>query len=410
MIRHRNSLAFIFVVILIATVLVSCSNGGSTTGSTTGRSTTGTLELSLIDSTNPYKALYITINEVRVHHDGNGWITLSNLDMDLPKTVNLLELVNGAMVYLGSTDLATGHYSQMRLILEDNEKAPQSGELNILDNLHPYFNYLIDAYNDEIPLKVPSGGNTGIKLVNGFNIEAQGSTELVLDFDALKSVVQAGKSGKWLLKPTIKVVETVTNTVSGKVTEAADSLVELEGAMVSAQKNDASSVSFDKADWVTVVAGTESDQFGDYFMYLPLLAATENPYNIVVTMAGYETACQQLPSNKPMAHTADFALTALAEGSTGTLQASVLGLVSEDDSALFSIRQYYNGCGDIEVARFSVVNTPSGQDLIYSDPITLPTGIYQVVISAEGQPTQEENLVVEDGQDYLLDIDFMNTD
>ncbi|MBN2321022.1 MAG: DUF4382 domain-containing protein [Acidobacteria bacterium] len=400
MLRHRNSLVFACAIILMMLPLVSCSNGGYTEGPSTG-----TLELSLIDSPNPYHAIYITINEIRVHHDVDGWETLSNLDLDLPQTVNLLELVNGAMAYLGSTELTAGHYSQMRLILEDSEEAPQSADLNILGNPHPYFNYLIDAWDNEISLKVPSGGNSGIKLVNGFDIEAESATELILDFDALKSVVQAGNSGKWLLKPTIKVIETVTNKVSGKITDAADAM-EIEAAMVTAQKNDEEPVLPDEADRVTVAAGTESDEFGDYFMYLPLLAATEDPYNIVVTMTGYAAACQQLPSNETMAYTADFALTALTAEETGTLSASVEGLADENDSALFSIRQNHIDCGVIEVASFSVVNTmPSEQNLIYSDPIVLPTGIYQIVVSADGQPTQVVDLEVED-DDYEIDVAF----
>lgn len=401
MIRQRKSLGLACIVILTTLSVFSCGSGG-----TTNTASTGTLGLSLIDSPNPYKAIYVTINEVRVHHETDGWIILSELDLNLPQIINLLELVNGAMAYLGSTELAAGHYSQMRLILEASDDTPQFLDLNLLGNTHPYFNYLIDSDDNEIPLKVPSGGNTGIKLVNGFDIEVQSATELVLDFDALKSVVQAGNSGKWLLKPTIKVVETVTNTVSGTVTDEEDSL-EIEGATVTAQKYDDEPVLPDEADRVVVAGGTESDEFGDYFMYLPLLADTEDPYNIVVTMAGYETACQQLLSNESMAHTADFALTALEEGVTGTLSASVEGLAAAEDSALFSVRQNYDGCGIIEVASFSVVNTmPSDPSLIYSDPITLPAGEYQVVISAEGQLTEVNDLTIQAGYDSVIDISY----
>jgi hypothetical protein len=228
---------------------------------------------------------------------------------------------------------------------------------------------------------------------------------LFLDFNALKSVVQAGKSGKWLLKPTIKVVETVTNNVSGKVIDEVESLA-LEGAMISAQENDEQPVIPDEADRVFVAAGTESDSEGDYFMYLPLLSPTDDPYNIVVTMPGYAAACQQLPSNETMAYTADFALTPLTEEETGTLSASVQGLADESASALFSIRQNLGDCGIIEVASFSVVNsTNPGIELIYSDPVTLLTGTYQVVVSAEGKETQVVDLDV-GNLDYTLDIDF----
>ena len=108
-----------------------------------------------------------------------------------------------------------------------------------------------------------------------------------------------------------------------------------------------------------------------------------------------------------MAHTADFALTPLVAGETGTLSASVEGLAEADDSALFSIRQDHTECGVIEVASFSVVNTmPTEPSLIYSDPITLPVGTYQVVVSAEGQQTQFYDLVVQAITDHTIDVDF----
>ena len=405
MIRHRNSLAFTCVLILMTLSLMSCTSGG-TNGANTGGTATGTLALSLMDNPSPYQAIYVTINEVRVHHDVDGWETLSNLDLNLPQTINLLQLVNGTMAYLGSTELAAGHYSQMRLILEDNEQTPQTADLNILGNPHPYFNYLIDPDDEEIPLKIPSGGNTGIKLVKGFDIKAERATELVLDFDALKSVVQAGKSGKWILKPTIKVVETVTNSVAGKVIDAAEGQG-LEGAMVSAQKNDGAPEFSSEVDQVTVEAGTESDAQGDYFISLPLLAPAEDPYRIVATKAGYETACQQLPSNETMAYTADFGLTALTGEEIGILFVSVKGLTNESDSALFSIRQIHSDCGVIEVGSRSVANTTDEQNPIYSSAITLPAGVYQIVISAEGQVTQFDPLVdIIGGQELKYDAAF----
>ena len=57
-------------------------------------------------------------------------------------------------------------------------------------------------------MKVPSGYESGIKLVRTFTITEGDITELILDFDAAKSIVKAGNSGKYILKPTIKVIGT----------------------------------------------------------------------------------------------------------------------------------------------------------------------------------------------------------
>ncbi|MEJ2245492.1 MAG: DUF4382 domain-containing protein [Acidobacteriota bacterium] len=382
MVRHINRPILACSIILMAVSLVSCSGGGNL-----GGGSTGFLELSLIDSPSDYDALFITINEVQVHHEIDGWQTLS--DLNLVEPINLLELVGGTMYYLGSPELAIGHYDQLRLILDKSEGS----------------NYLLEengeGEEDDVvtPLKIPSGHNTGIKLVNGFDIEASHYTELILDFDVDKSVVEAGKSGQHILKPTIKVVESVTNSVSGTVVDAAGEHPAIEDAMVTAQTYSGPGDLPDEADRVIKISDTQSNELGEYFMYLPLLAPTALPYNIVATMEGYAPACQQLPSNDPMGYLADFELDAL-DGDTGTFSASVVGLGTEE-SVTISIRQEdtVGDCGYFEVASFNLNNTGE------TDLITLPTGDYRIVISAEGYATDfvDQNLAAEG---FLIEVDF----
>lgn len=384
---------FFFLIV----ALVSC--GGSGGGSAGG---TGELSIGLTDApAGDYEAIYVTIDKVEVKQalsDGeNGWITVGE-----PKeTFNLLSLAGGVIAHLGATDITSGHYNQLRLILGTEPDNKQ----NILANGHPYANYLIKKEGfEQIELKVPSGVQTGIKLVNGFDVIVSGSTDLVLDFDAMRSVVQAGKSGNWLLKPTIKVVESVVNSVRGKVDTIAEGIsTPIAGATISAQRYDAEDGN------VEYVAGTLSDDAGNYFMYLPL-NATEIPYQIVATKTEnqetvtqvYKPECSILPSTKALGYTANFIIS-LAE-TTGTITASVTGLPSAEESALFSIRQDHVTCGLIEVAQINVNNDASSQ------PASLPAGTYKIVVSADGQDTQIfESVVVEEGKESTLQVDFTPT-
>jgi hypothetical protein len=337
--------------------------------------------------------VYVTINEVHVHHETGGWEILTGPELELPQTVNLLELVNGVMLDLGIVELEAGHYNQMRLILEDSEEVPELQDPpgnNILGEPHPSFNYMIDA-DEEIPLKVPSGGNTGIKLVNGFDIVADRPNELVLDFDAHRSIVQKGNED-FGLKPTIKVLETVDNTVSGTVVEAGDG-PPIDEALISAQiyNRDAD----DPSDKVIVESTTETEPDGTYTLLLPL-----NTYNIVATAEGYLPACQVLEAEWYFDNDdADFALTAETETSI-ELDISVSGLPTgtEDDTALLSFRQTKNcGQGDviIEVDSLTVENGDYSR--------TLPAGTYDLVVSAQDKSTQ----VVENiSGNMLLNISF----
>jgi hypothetical protein len=248
-------------ILLLVISLYSCGGSGTPAA-------TGTLDIKLTDAATPlYQAVYVTINEVHVHHETGGWEILTSPELALPQTVNLLELVNGVMLDLGIVELEAGHYNQMRLILEDSEGEPDLPENNILGNPHPHFNYLIDADDNDFPLKVPSGGNTGIKLVNGFDIVADRANELVLDFDAHRSIVLKG-NGDFGLKPTIKVLETVDNTVSGTVVEADDG-PPIDAALISAQIYTPPADGLDPKDEVIVESTTETEPDGTYTLLLP---------------------------------------------------------------------------------------------------------------------------------------------
>ncbi len=396
-----NLITSVALFLLLGIGLVSCSGGGSGTVGSSGDSgigggNIGTLSLGLTDGPPPkntYDAIYVTIKEISVkHEDKEGWDRLTGPELDLPKTFNLLDLVNGVIADLGVVELEAGHYNQMRLLLgtEPDE------EENILGEAHDYANYLILEGDDEqIPLKVPSGYQTGIKLVNGFDIEVEGSTELVLDFDANKSIVKAGKSGKWLLKPTIKMIESVTYSVEGFVEDNEDN--RLAEADVSAQIYD--SAALDPKDEITVAASAKSNDNGYYFMYLSLY---QEKYNIVATKDGYLPACKVLDSDGLIAgYIRDFNLTPAA--ATGTFTGSARGLESPEDTALFSIRQVDASCGMIEVASRSAVNT-TAEPADYFDPITLPVGTYEVVVSAEGEETQVWSIEVTADTETVLDV------
>jgi hypothetical protein len=394
MFKDFKRLVYVCMAFVMAMVFSACGGGGG--GGVAGSGTTGTLSLGLTDVPGDYLNVFVTIDEVQVNHETEGWETLTGLN--LPQTFDLMTLQNGVIAPLGAVDIEAGHYNQMRLILSSD----------------PGANYLViegeeGEPDEEVDLKVPSGLQTGIKIVQGFDIEVAGSTELTLDFNAEKSIVQAGKSGKWLLKPTIKVLETITFSVSGVVTD--DAFSPLNGASVSNQVYDDSQA--DPKDEITVLSGTESAPVdvledgniveGFYKMYLPI---TQNTFNIVATMDGYMPDCRVLTGG--VAAYEDFDFTLVPAAATGTFKGSMTELEGFDaaDSALFSIRQLHGSCEVIEVASASVVKTEAFNPAVYFDPITLPVGDYEVVVSGDGEVTQVWNIEITDGGETVLDIVF----
>lgn len=363
--------------------LLSCGGGGGG-GSTSGG--TGTLLLALTDSTSlDYKAVYVTIDRVDVHLGGNenspnNWETIA----DSPKTYNLLELVNGVWEHLGIGQLPAGHYTQMRLIIGNQ----QDEGLNILDLPHLHPNYVILKDTDEIhPLKVPSGAKTGIKLVRGFTVEENETTELLLDFDAANSVVKAGASGLWILKPTIKVVDTKDCTViAGTVREGETGV---PGVSVSAQTIDPDP-SVDRKHQVVTVTSTVTDENGQYKLFLE-----EGEYNIVAYGSGYnpQVKCLVAISSGEVLEDQDFTL---SSANTETVSGNVsITDGAEDQHATISFRQMWDCDGDAgteaDIIEFEVTALNIANNTPYT--IDLPEGLYDVVSGSYGKQTQIDEAV-----------------
>jgi len=273
---NTRSLASCAMICLL-TLFMGCSGGGGGSGGSGG--STGTLALSLTDAPSAeYEAVYVTIDRVDVHLGGNeanpkNWktITESGDTEHVKRTYNLLELQNGVLEFLGETDLEAGVYTQMRLIIGDDP----DGRRNIFGDAHEYANYIIDKSGTTVqqPLKVPSGTQTGIKLIKSFTVGKNQLTELIIDFDADKSVHRAGNSGKYLLKPTIKVLDALAY-IEGTVFDEYG--MGLGGVSVSAQESHPDAL--DIKDEV-LVAGTSTTKEDGWFRIL--VPPGTGPYNIV---------------------------------------------------------------------------------------------------------------------------------
>jgi len=365
--------------------IVACNDGGGSSDS----GGTGTLAVSLTDSAGSYKAVYITVESVEVHTGGNdnnnkNWQTIPmNLD-----TINLCDLTNGVFEELGSIRLAEGDYTQLRLHLNN---IPQDGELNILYQEHPHANYVILEDNSVHELKVPSGFQSGVKIVKGFTINDNGTTEIILDFDAMSSVIEAGNSGKWLLKPTIRVGELKDySIINGKVTNASD--VGIEGVYVSAQIYDGA-VQDDK-DKVVIQAGTLTDGDGLYSIFV-----MPGTYNLVAYIDGkevdfvkVETVAGETLENSDIT---DFQL--VDASALGTIYGEVY-INGGDDAEQYATISYRKDADCLECVANEKVELKSLNVLNEAEYETqLPTGSYSRVSSTYGYTTQASVFNVDEG-------------
>lgn len=382
--RHRDyskafsAMAFVAGIFLVG--VVGC--GGSSSGST------GEISVDLTDATTDlYNAVYVTVDEVAVHLSTAGENEWSVVSTPL-KTVNLIDLVNGVREELGVATLAAGHYTQMRLMIGDTADSA----INILSQGHPYANYVIDSANEYHELRVPSGAQTGIKVVHGFDISANGTTELVLDFDASKSVVVAGTSGQYLLQPTIKVLSTIeASIISGTVTKDSDKGA-IEGALISAQIYDASAA--DLKDQVTVETSTLSSETGIYSLFL-----AAGSYNIVASKSSYVPSVISLTTTPGSTIIdQDFSLVSASSGSV-VISATIANGDAETYVTI-SFRQSISIGGTDEVIEVASINIVNGG----SYTLRLPVGTYTAVSSTYDLTTQQVAVTINADASTTLNV------
>lgn len=235
-----------------AAVLAACGGGGGS-----GQAP-GTLKVSMTDAPScGYDAVNVTVKAVRVHQSASagendaGW---AEILLSPARKINLLNLTNGALEELGQTPLAAGHYTQMRLVLEPNTGASLANSIILTTS---------PANTNEISLKTPSAAQSGIKLNHAFDVASGQRVDLVLDFDACKSIVTKGNGG-YGLKPVVNVIPTVLNGINGFIDPA------LLGShvQVSAQQGG------------KVVRSTVPNANGEFFL---ARLAPEISYEVVIT-------------------------------------------------------------------------------------------------------------------------------
>jgi hypothetical protein len=184
------------MAILAVTVLYSCSNDDSNGGDDSAR-----VKVRMTDAPGDYKSVFVNVTDVMIKSDASAseeeaWVSLTGVQTGM---YDLLTLTGGVTQLLADAEVEAGYLSEIRLVLGDD-------------------NYLILNDDSRQELSTPSAQQSGLKIKVDQELEAGQEYEFLLDFDVDKSIVSAGNSGGFILKPVIRATATAeTGTIIGEV-------------------------------------------------------------------------------------------------------------------------------------------------------------------------------------------------
>lgn len=161
---------------------------------------TARVTVRMTDAPGDYDAVFVDVADVMIKADGTtgeeeGWTSLGNVQTGV---YDLLELTGGVTQLLAEAEIPAGHYSQIRLVLGNNNSVIYNGESQ--------------------SLSTPSAQQSGLKLQLDQELEAGEQYEFLMDFDVDQSIVTAGSAGGFILKPVIRLSATATTgMITGEV-------------------------------------------------------------------------------------------------------------------------------------------------------------------------------------------------
>ncbi|MHB1539790.1 MAG: DUF4382 domain-containing protein [Steroidobacteraceae bacterium] len=198
--RHLRTAA----LALLTLPLTAC--GGSSSSSAPATMNLGVTDGPVASAS----AVVISFTGVELQPSGGGSPVTFNFNS--PQTINLLNEQNGNEAsLLNGASVPAGNYDWIRLLLN----VSASGTVA---------NSYIEINGAQYPLVIPSGAQTGLKLVQGFTMTANQVANFTVDFMLQQSITappgqtSGGGTQDYLLKPALRLINNVqAGTISGTV-------------------------------------------------------------------------------------------------------------------------------------------------------------------------------------------------
>ncbi len=120
-----------------------------------------------------------------------------DINFTQPKFIDLLNQSNTASAQLFNQPIPAGSYSSIRLIV-------------LADGDPSHSSITLQGASGPTGLLIPSGAQTGLKLVSGFDVSSSGVVDYTIDFDLRKSITCPNGQTSCFLQPALRLVDNTT--------------------------------------------------------------------------------------------------------------------------------------------------------------------------------------------------------
>jgi hypothetical protein len=153
----------------------------------------GQLAVTMVDAPANVDQIWVNIDHVVAHSETSGWVTVKSFSPPLAVDLLTLQTQSNQSADLGFINLPAGKITQIRLVV-----APDG-------------NYVVAVKGGpQVPLKVPSGSESGIKIIGPWDLPECNRTAVTLDFDGLNSIHLADTGDAYNLRPVIRAKKSAT--------------------------------------------------------------------------------------------------------------------------------------------------------------------------------------------------------
>jgi Domain of unknown function (DUF4382) len=173
MFKPARFLALVPLLAATALGVVGCGGGNSSRMTPSSQAQMSQMSLSVADAPPADDATHVVVVFTGVELTGNSGNPVTIMFPE-PKSIDLMTQSGTASAVLFDQPIAPGSYGQIRLMVIADGSANNS--------------YIDFADGSRMGLRVPSGSETGLKLVSGFTVPSSGVVDYTIDFDLRKAI------------------------------------------------------------------------------------------------------------------------------------------------------------------------------------------------------------------------------